>query len=230
MPERAPTVAIIDYGMGNLFSVSRACDMVGLSSVITSSPNDIENSNGIILPGVGAFGDAMDALHSLKIVSVLKSVVQSGKPFMGICLGMQLLMDESFEFGRFQGLGLLRGSVVRFEAVDGHDQLLKVPHIGWSRISPVSSDRRDWKYSPLSHLPDDVYMYFVHSFYVKLADSTVTLSTTHYRGTNFCSALRSGNIFAVQFHPERSGPDGIKIYQGFLEQILKSQREIKNVH
>lgn len=209
---KKPHVAIVDYGMGNLFSVRHACWHVGLEASITSSQREIVSADAVILPGVGAFGDAMDTLRRLDLVSPLKDIAASSKPLVGICLGMQLLMAESFEFGRHSGLGIIPGAVVRLENAPGANGALKVPHICWNRLYRTAGAGDPWEDSLLGGLPNGVFMYFVHSFHVKPDDETVVIAATRYGSAEFCSALRYGNIFACQCHPERSGPDGLKVY------------------
>jgi len=230
--EQAPTVAIVDYGMGNLFSVEQACRHIGLNGIITTSPDDLAKSDGVILPGVGAFGDAMEALHSLGLVELLREIGASDKPLLGVCLGMQLLMTESYEFGHCTGLGIIDGPVLRIE-----DESLKVPQIGWNSISvpvttdwdgpPKDSQENPWGNTNLAGLEDGEYMYFVHSFYVKPDDTTAVLATSQYGDLEFCSSINYRNIFACQFHPERSGNQGLKIY-GNLARTLKHNRKWVN--
>jgi glutamine amidotransferase len=212
-----PTVAIIDYGLGNLFSVARACERVGLIAHITSSASEIEGCDGVILPGVGAFGDAMRNLRRLDLVGPLRQLACSGKPLFGICLGLQLLLSESEEFGLHEGLGIIRGRVVHLGRPRGPAGTLKVPEVCWNRIYPPKSSRaRDtdhWDGTPLAGLPVGIHMYFVHSFYVQPDEPDTILALTRYGDVEFCSAVRKGNVHAFQFHPERSGPDGVKIYR-----------------
>ena len=216
-------VAIVDYGLGNLFSIQRACQTVGLPAVVTADPKTIEASPAIILPGVGAFGDAMSAIRALGLAEVIQKAAADGKPLMGICLGMQLLADESFEFGRHKGLGIIPGSVVRLEGLEeGKGQTLKVPQVGWNQIFPASLD---WRDSPLAALPAGEYLYFVHSYYFKPAAASVVLCRTRYGTLDFCSGLQRGNVCAFQFHPERSGPAGLGIYRGFAERLKTPVRE-----
>lgn len=221
MPE--PTAAIVDYGMGNLFSVKRACESVGMKAEITSSSKAIFEAEAVILPGVGAFGHAMETLKELNLVTTLQEVARSSKPFLGICLGMQLMMTESFEFGHHEGLGLIPGSVRHFEDPrDSSGKILKVPQVGWNRISPSSPN--SWEGTPLEGLPEGEFMYFVHSYYVTPQDSKVSIATSRYGHLEFCSSLNRENLFACQFHPERSGPQGLKIYAQLKRRItcLKS--------
>jgi len=230
-----PQVAIVDYGMGNLFSVKHACEQAGLGTSITASSKEILASSAVILPGVGAFGDAMETLQRLDLVSVLRDVAASGKPMLGICLGMQLLMTESHEFGRHRGLGIIEGEVVRLiESVDG-TRRLKVPHIGWNRIYPrnpttvLGDGLISWKGSMLEGLLDGDFMYFVHSFFPRPLDTSAVLSTTRHGPIEFCSSLRSGGVFACQFHPERSGPQGLRVYRNLATSIQKIERGQQDV-
>ncbi|MGE3189712.1 MAG: imidazole glycerol phosphate synthase subunit HisH [Vicinamibacterales bacterium] len=205
-------VAIVDYGLVNLFSVQAACGAAGMEGFVTSDRAAIAAADAVVLPGMGAFGDAMDALRRLDLVAPILDVAAAGTPLFGVCLGLQLLMTESFEFGRHRGLGLIEGTVepLREGVEDG--RRLKVPHIGWNQLQPPG-DVAAWAGSPLGALPAGAYMYFVHSFYVTPVDPACVLSVTRYGETRFCSSLRSGNIFACQFHPERSGPAGLSLYR-----------------
>jgi glutamine amidotransferase len=225
MGSRTPKVAIVDYALGNLFSVKHACDHVGLDGAITSCKNEVLAADAVILPGVGAFGDAMDNLRRLDLVSPLRDLAQAGKPLIGICLGQQLLMSESYEFGRHQGLSLFEGPVVRFENPQGPHSILKVPQVGWNRIhrppalSPRLAGADPWLDTPLQGIAEGESMYFVHSFYVQPADTSVVLSTTRYGHIEFCSGLRRENVIAFQYHPERSGVQGMRIYQNLAAMI-----------
>ena len=236
-------IAIVDYGLGNLFSVKHAWEHVGVQATITGTLHEIRSADAVVLPGVGAFGNAMESIESLDLVYPLRDMAESGKPLIGICLGMQLLMTESFEFGRHRGLGIIEGSVVRFEQPvrvledpnSSSLKSLKVPQVGWNRISRCNSGKEQigsdnlhldpWRNSPLAGLVNGEFMYFVHSYYAKPKDSTAVLSESQYGDINFCSSLRHRNIFACQFHPERSGPRGLKIYHNLAKWIatLKSE-------
>ena len=205
-------VAIIDYGVGNLFSIKQACAASGMTGVITDSPSDIDVADAVILPGVGAFGSAMSSLTSSNLVPAIKKAAGSGKPLLGICLGMQLLMERSHEFGLSKGLGIVKGEVVKFNTPkDRNGRVLKVPHVGWNTMKRESG--RDWDKTLLGALPDETYMYFVHSYYCVPDNPGVVLSTTGYGRTWFCSSFQVDNIFGCQFHPEKSGLNGLKIYQ-----------------
>jgi glutamine amidotransferase len=206
--------AIVDYGLGNLYSVQRACERVGLAAQITSSAHDVLSARCVILPGVGAFGDAMSNLRSLDLIEPLRHIAQSSVPLIGVCLGLQLLMSESEEFGLHQGLDIIRGRVTHLGRPHAAHETLKVPQVGWNRVyRPATAPGDPWGDTPLAGVPEGAYQYFVHSFYVTPEDPDVVLSRTRYGDVDFCSAVRKGNVFAFQFHPERSGAEGVQIYQ-----------------
>ena len=211
-------VAIIDYSLGNLYSVKQACSKVGLQAKITSSKKEILEADAVILPGVGAFGDSMATLHRLDLVKPLQDIAASSKPLIGICLGQQLLMTESFEFGRHKGLGIIEGPVIRFKNPREGDYPLKIPQIGWNRIHQPASGNL-WAGTLLEGIKNGEHMYFVHSYIVQPEDPGVILSTTRYGNIEFCSSLCIKNVFACQFHPERSGPSGIKFYQNLAKML-----------
>lgn len=223
MSSRQASVAIVDYGLGNLFSVKHACAHAGMRAEVTSSKADILAADAVILPGVGAFGDAMANLRRLDLVEPLRDIAQSAKPLVGICLGMQLVMSESFEFGRYEGLGLVKGPVVRFEEPTEGGRTLKVPQVGWNRVFPARAG--GWKGTLLEGVGEGEYMYFVHSFYAKPEDGAVVLSTSDYGHIEFCSALSRGNVTAFQFHPERSGPAGLRVYANLARHITGAHHE-----
>lgn len=209
-------VAIIDYDMGNLYSVQRACEHVGLEAVIAKERKQILEAAGVILPGVGAFGDAMAHLKKLDLVTVIKDYVATGRPLLGICLGMQLLMSHSEEFGSHGGLDIIEGSVVKFPDRDNQGRILKVPQVGWNRIFiPEGKDENFWGSSPLNGIADGEFMYFVHSFYANPAAEDAVLSVSTYEDITYCSAFQKENVFAAQFHPERSAQFGLKIYKNW---------------
>lgn len=223
-PDNRLQVAVIDYGMGNLFSVKRACEQAGLYAVITADKSIIMNSDGVILPGVGAFGDAMESLEKKDIISPLKDFVKGGKPLMAICLGMQLLMSESEEFGHHKGLNIIEGSVVGFPVKNKEGGKIKVPHVGWNKIlQPSSEDLTYWNASPLKNIMNGEFMYFVHSYYVVPLDKKSVLSTTTYEETQFCSSICRHNVFACQYHPEKSAANGIKIYKDWALAIKSKE-------
>jgi len=211
-------VAIVDYGMGNLFSVANACAKVGLEAIITDRPDIAGRARAVILPGVGAFGDAMNNLSSLGFVEVLRNAALEGKPFLGVCLGMQLLMSESDEFGRHKGLDILPGSVIRFPEKDAEGNRVKVPQVAWNRIRKVSSET-GLTSKILNGVEDDEFMYFVHSFYVVPQNEEDIVTNTEYCGIRYCSAIARGQTIGTQFHPEKSGPPGLDIYRNFTKII-----------
>lgn len=213
-------VAIIDYKLGNLYSVLNACKKVGLTAEITSDKALIQSARAAILPGVGAFGDAMQNLHDLDLASPIKDFVASGKPVMGVCLGLQLLFDESEEFGSSKGLGIVPGFIRKFPNISEGIKL-RVPQISWNTISKVSGEL--WERSPLSNIKEGEFMYFVHSYYVVPNNKEVVLSNTIYENISYCSSILSDNIFATQFHPEKSAGEGIKIYENWAFKINKRE-------
>ncbi len=226
MPDDAgrPRIAIVDYGLGNLFSVAQACRHAGLDSTITSAPDDLWRADGVILPGIGAFGHAMRTLDRLGLRSTLVEVATSGKPTVGICLGFQLLFSESHEFGTHAGLGIVDGVVENLRdaapaAAAGRTP--KVPHVGWHAIRRDSSGRSDdaWAGTLLAGVPDGAPMYFVHSFHARPARDAATLATARFGALAYCCAIQAGDVFGCQFHPERSGADGLRIYGNFARRL-----------
>ncbi len=207
-------ITIIDYQISNLFSVQHACEYLGLEAEISSDKKKLLASEAAILPGVGAFGDAMQNLQKLDLIGPIKEFIASGKPFMGICLGLQLLFSESEEFGSHEGLNIIPGKVVKFPAKNKAEQRVRIPQIGWNQIYEPKKGK--WAHTPLAALPNREFMYFVHSYYVSPTDKEVVLSLTDYQGIEYCSSLFQDNIFAAQFHPEKSGAEGVKIYRDWL--------------
>ena len=206
-------IAIIDYDMGNLFSVKNAFESMGVEVEITRNSECIMNADALVLPGVGAFGSAMDNLKKYGLVDIINKYIESGKPFMGICLGFQLLFEESYEFGISEGLGLVKGKVVRFP--NEHKSMsIKVPQIAWNQIYESNIK---WVGTEYDGIHDGEFMYFVHSYYVIPTDNDIVFSTTKYEDIEYCSAIKKDNIFAVQFHPEKSGEFGLKIYENFIK-------------
>jgi glutamine amidotransferase len=201
-------IAIIDYGMGNLRSVQKGFERVGREAVVTSDAKTILSAGKVVLPGVGAFPDCMRNLEQNGLIDVVHQTVRSGKPFLGICLGLQLLFTESEEFGISKGLDIIKGRVKLFKL---QDSALKVPHMGWNSISI----RR--RAPALQDVPDNSHVYFVHSFHVVPEDKNVIATTTDY-GMEFVSSIWKDNIFAVQFHPEKSQALGLSILKRFGEQ------------
>lgn len=212
-------VVIVDYQLGNIHSVSRACMRVGLQPFVSSDPAVVRDARGLILPGVGAFGDAMSSLRSLKLDQAIQNFAESGRPFMGICLGMQLLFESSEEFGLHDGLGVVPGTVRRVPSDNGHGAHVKVPHVGWNAVWPNAES--DWARSALRNVDSGESMYFVHSYYVDPAIPQDVLSWTRYGNLTFCSSIQKANIFASQFHPEKSGPSGLSIYTQWAAQVAE---------
>jgi glutamine amidotransferase len=199
-------IAIIDYEMGNLRSVQKAFERVGHAAIVTSDPAVLADAEKIVLPGVGAFRDAIAALRKRKLVEPIHEAIESRRPFLGICLGLQLLFDKSYEDGEYEGLGIVPGEVVRFSVPAEY----KVPHMGWNQIQfrqrPAIFDGID----------DGEHFYFVHSYYVAPRDKTVIATETDY-AQPFCSSVYRDNLFAVQFHPEKSQAAGLKLLKNFAE-------------
>jgi len=201
-------IGIIDYGMGNLRSVQKGFERVGASARVCTKPDDLAGCDKWVLPGVGAFRDAIAELHKQGFVEPIREHVRADKPFLGICLGMQLLLDVSFEDGSWEGLGLVPGQVVRFPDQPG----LKVPHMGWNRIAAREE-------TPLLRdIPLDSWFYFVHSYYVAPTAPEATLATTDY-GLPFTSMISRGRLFATQFHPEKSQKMGLQLLKNFADYV-----------
>lgn len=223
MPEPTANIAIIDYGMGNLFSVARACELAGMSPTITSDPSQVSAAEAMVLPGVGAFGDAMDGLKRQGLDQAILSGARQGKPLLGICLGLQLLFERSFEFGCHDGLGLIAGDVVSMGSPKEGAVSLKVPHVGWDSIALAPGLHGVSQIPPsddvLSGIQQGQSFYFVHSFIVRPADRKVITAESSYGDLTFCSAVQDRNIAGVQFHPERSGMAGLAIYRNFASLV-----------
>jgi len=202
-------IAIIDYGMGNLRSVQKGFERMGHEVVVTNDAKTILDASKVVLPGVGAFPDCMRNLREYGLIDAVHRTIRSGKPFLGICLGLQLLFTESEEFGISKGLDIIKGRVIRFKGPEFAD--LKIPHMGWNSISIKR------QVSALQDVPDNSHVYFVHSFHVVPEDKSVIATTTPY-GIDFVSSIWKDNIFAVQFHPEKSQNLGLSILKRFGEQ------------
>jgi glutamine amidotransferase len=197
-------IAIVDYGMGNLRSVQKGFERVGAEAMICQRASEISRCEKLVLPGVGAFRDAISELRRLELVDPILTHIAADKPFLGICLGLQLLFDVSHEDGEWPGLGVIPGEVIRFEDRPG----LKVPHMGWNQVEQTGS-------TPLfASIPSDSYFYFVHSYHVVPRDRSVIAGTTDY-GTRFVSVVSRGNLFATQFHPEKSQRHGLQLLKNF---------------
>lgn len=198
-------VAIIDYDAGNIKSVEKAMLALGENVVVTRSREEILAADHVILPGVGAFGDAMEKLNRYHLTAVIKEVVEQGTPFLGICLGLQLLFESSEECEGVQGLGILRGRIVKLP----EDQGLKIPHIGWNSLQYPNCGKL------FDKIPEGAYVYFVHSYYLQAAEPEIVTATTEY-AAHVHASVEKGNVFACQFHPEKSSDVGMMILQNFL--------------
>ena len=198
-------IAVVDYDAGNVKSVEKALDKLGAKHVLTSDPEIIKNADSCIVPGVGNFGDCMDKLRSRGLDSAIREFAASGKCFLGICVGLQLLFDESEESPGVQGLGILKGKVKKFES----SEEIKVPQIGWNDVTSVKGRLFDG-------IGDGTFFYFVHSYYLDAEDKNIVTSKTSY-GIDYDSSVESGNVFATQFHPEKSSDAGMKVLTNFLK-------------
>lgn len=200
-------IAVIDYGAGNLHSVTNALDFIGCEHTITNNKNEILNADGAILPGVGAFGDALVNMSAFNTEEIIKEFLETGKPMLGICLGLQLLFEESEESPEKKGLSILKGRVKKFEKTfDG----MKIPHIGWNSLN-IKSDN-----GIFSGIEQGSYFYFVHSYYVCSDDKNAVSATCNY-GIEFDCAVQKNNLIATQFHPEKSGAVGLKVLNNFVK-------------
>lgn len=207
---------VVDYGIGNVFSVCNALRSLGNDVTLTGDRAAIRDADRLILPGVGAFARAMEALEAGGIADSLKEFAQSGRPFLGICIGMQVLMERSHEFGEHRGLGFMAGEVVRVDDVMADGSRRRVPHIGWAGIRPATPEV-DWSGTPLANLaPESDALYFVHSYHCSPARAEDRLAVTFYDGTDVTAAIKRDNIVGVQFHPERSGSLGMQVLQDFI--------------
>ncbi len=213
MAEAKLEVAIVDYGMGNLRSVQKGLERVGVNAEITRDVGRIGKAAGVVLPGVGAFGACMDNLRRYDLEGVVRDAVDSGRPFLGICVGMQLLFEESEEYGPVQGLGILRGRCRRFPRTN--DPAYRVPHMGWNQLDLVEP-------SPLfDGLAEGAFVYFVHSYYAESDDPSVIAATTTY-GPRFVASVVRDNLFGCQFHPEKSQDVGLRILKNFGDVVMKN--------
>ncbi len=202
-------IAIIDYGAGNIQSVYKALKFIGADCKVTSDKDEILNADGAILPGVGSFGDAMDTMNKRGIKDTIIEYTKSGKPFLGICLGLQLLFPESEETPGIKGLDIFKGTITK---IPNQNRTLKIPHMGWNNISIKQKD------GIFKDIEGEPYVYFVHSFYLKAQDKDIVAATTQY-GVEIDAAVQKGNIIATQFHPEKSGEVGLKMLKNFVEMV-----------
>jgi len=202
------SIAVIDYGLGNLRSVAKALEVSGAKIVVTNNPAKISKAKAIVFPGVGAFKKGMDNLNELKILPVLLKSIEAGVPFLGLCLGLQLLFSESEEYGTHKGFGIIKGKVKKF------DNRLKVPHMGWNQVGKIENTKQ--KADLFKGIPDSSFFYFVHSYYVEPEDKNIIVGTTDY-GIKFASAINKDNIWGLQFHPEKSSTIGLKVLENFVK-------------
>jgi len=209
-----PRVAIVDYEMGNLFSVARACEAGGMVPHLAPTPDLVRDADAVILPGVGGMPHAMTVLRATGLADAILEAADRSTPMLAVCLGMQLLMARGTENSEHEGLGLVAGDVVRFDGHDATGTRLRVPHIGWNTVTRTGA-AAGREADLLGAVPDGTHFYFVHSYYVRPTDASVIAGLTSYGDVTFCSALVSGNVMACQFHPERSGPRGLQVYSAF---------------
>ncbi|MDB5866716.1 MAG: hisH [Betaproteobacteria bacterium] len=210
-------VTIIDYGLGNLFNLETALRVVGADAVVTSDPAEAQRAERLVLPGVGAFGPGMKVLREKSFEPAIREFAASGRPLLGICLGMQFLMTESEEDGVHGGFDFIAGRVVRFESEQAGERVCKVPQISWNALVENERAERPWAESVLRDVPVGANMYFVHSYYVKTVSPAATVAYTEYGGQRYSSVVGQGNVHGAQFHPERSGAHGLHLLKNFLE-------------
>lgn len=211
-----PKVSIIDYGMGNILSVQRSFEKCGGITEVVSTKEKIINADYLVLPGVGAFKNAMIELEKLGLINVILEYCKRENPFLGICLGMQLMMEESYEFGKTKGLGLIPGAVIRIEDTSADGIPHKVPFIGWNGIkAPINKKVLCWEKTILAETYCEDFFYFVHSYTAK-PDNNHLLAEADYNGRSIAAVIKKGNAYGCQFHPEKSGEDGLKIIQAFM--------------
>jgi len=201
-------IAIVDYDIGNLKSIYKCLKYLNIKSIITEDPKVILDADGVILPGVGAFGDAMKHLNDKKLIPIINQLVEDGKPLLGICLGLQLLFSKSHELGEYRGLNLIPGEVVIFEL----KKVAKVPHIGWNSVKFQDKD-----HFLIQGIPENSYFYFVHSYYSVPTNNEDILGITQYGDIEYPSIVAKDNVFGTQFHPEKSSKSGIQVYKNYVD-------------
>lgn len=209
------TVTIIDYGMGNILSVSRAFETCGAEVLLSNLSEDILSAQYLVLPGVGAFKDGMKELHDRGLIEPIKTKASQGVPFLGICLGMQMMFETSEEFGTHEGLGIVPGKVVAIPQTSATGSPHKIPHIGWNQLT-LPSPRTSWEESILQNIASGASVYFVHSFTAVPTADSHRLADARYNGRLISACIRSGLLYGCQFHPEKSGPIGLNIIKNFL--------------
>lgn len=215
--QRNRKVAVVDYGLGNLFSISRALEYIGVKCTITTDHSTIEESDGLILPGVGAFGDGITRLKVQGLNNAICEYVKSGKRLLGICLGMQLLFGQSEEFGHYPGLNLIDGDVSRLKEKDTSGRPIKIPHVGWSGLQKL--DGSSWDGTILTGLTEGDAVYFVHSYIPSPGSESVSIAQINYGNHLYCAAVEQDNVAGVQFHPEKSGEIGLQILRNFAKSL-----------
>jgi glutamine amidotransferase len=219
----APRVAVVDYEMGNLFSVLQACQAASLDAFTTQKVDEVAAADLVILPGVGGFPQAMASLRQRGLDVALRQYAASGRPIVGVCLGQQLLMEYSDEFGRTEGLGLIAGSVVKLpDERDKNGRALKIPHMGWVPIRPAEGGQA-WAGTPLDGIEPGASMYFVHSYQAVPSNPADILAVSPFGTSTFCASVRRGNVYGFQFHPERSDLAGLHIYKNFATRLVAGQ-------
>ncbi len=207
-------VTVVNYGAGNILSVTRALAHVGAEAVVTDDPKTVDKAEKLLLPGVGAFGKAMAELSQRNLVEPLRAYAGSGRPFLGICLGMQLMLERSEEFGNHEGLGLIVGTVLPIPAVTAAGEPHEIPHIGWTELSPPSPER--WQGTIFQGLEAGDSMYFVHSFAANPGREEDRLAVVDYNGQTISAAIQRNNLTGIQCHPEKSGPKGLHVLKNFI--------------
>lgn len=207
-------IAVIDYGVGNLFSLLSSLNYVGLDTKLTNNIEEIKNAKGIILPGVGAFRDAIGNLEKYRLKEILINEAKNGKPFLGICLGMQMLFEKSYEYGEYEGLGLINGTVEEIKKYIPENSDLKIPHMGWNSLA-INDGFKDDKI--LKDVNDNEYVYYVHSYFAKT--DTKNIVTYSEYGTKIPGIVKNENVYGMQFHPEKSGDTGLKLLKNWGELI-----------
>ncbi len=213
----SPKVAIIDYGLSNLYSISKALKHFTDNVFITDELSVLNSADAAVLPGVGAFDEGMKGLRARGLVAGVKEFANSGKPLLGICLGAQLMLTQGHEFGTFEGLNIIDGEVIKFPELKG----AKIPHIGWNKIYPA---HKQWSGTILDTLKQNATMYFVHSYVLKPKNENNILALCEYGGYEFCSVIQKGQIYGCQFHPEKSGEDGVNIIKNFVNLARKANK------